>query len=170
MYEVKIVFSIYSVYTDSLCAAFYRSFPSRPFEGVDLSSIAFADVDGDNDQDVLVTDMLSNSFNVRISKLYTNDEVVYSMDVIKTGVILDLILFPNPAASGTLYLNYETSDYGEVTMKAYHMNGVLLKEKRVSAVLGQETFTIDIESFLSGNYLLELDDGKRKGVAKFIIQ
>jgi predicted nucleotidyltransferase len=41
-----------------------------PFEGVAISSIAFADVDGDNDQDVLITG-LNNSF--RISKLYTND-------------------------------------------------------------------------------------------------
>jgi len=42
-----------------------------PFEGVDDSSIAFADIDNDGDQDVLITGYTDNS--ERISKLYTND-------------------------------------------------------------------------------------------------
>ena len=41
-----------------------------PFEGVDYSSIAFADVDGDEDQDVLIT---GSGISGRIAKLYTND-------------------------------------------------------------------------------------------------
>ena len=42
-----------------------------PFEGVRFSSIAFADVDGDNDQDVLITGF--NSSSQSITKLYTNN-------------------------------------------------------------------------------------------------
>lgn len=42
-----------------------------PFEGVQASSVAFADVDGDADQDVLITGQ--NSSGLRIAKLYTND-------------------------------------------------------------------------------------------------
>ncbi|MEL6651364.1 MAG: VCBS repeat-containing protein, partial [Bacteroidota bacterium] len=42
-----------------------------PFEGVFENSIAFADVDGDTDQDVLITG--GRDDGVRISKLYTND-------------------------------------------------------------------------------------------------
>jgi hypothetical protein len=42
-----------------------------PFENVFASSIAFADVDGDGDQDVLISGF-SNSFGA-ISKLYIND-------------------------------------------------------------------------------------------------
>ena len=41
-----------------------------PFEGVYRSSIAFADIDGDNDQDVLITGI--NSSDIRIAKVYTN--------------------------------------------------------------------------------------------------
>ncbi len=47
-----------------------------PFTGVALSSIAFADVDGDNDQDVLITGLnlvQQGTPGDRISKLYTND-------------------------------------------------------------------------------------------------
>jgi len=42
-----------------------------PFEGVTESSIAFADVDNDNDQDLVITGR--NSSNQKIAKLYTND-------------------------------------------------------------------------------------------------
>ena len=42
-----------------------------PFDGVRLSSIAFADIDNDNDQDVLITG--ENNLHQRIAKLYTND-------------------------------------------------------------------------------------------------
>ncbi|MCT4664821.1 MAG: VCBS repeat-containing protein [Flavobacteriales bacterium] len=41
------------------------------FTGVYHSSVSFTDIDGDNDQDVLITG--SNNSNVRISELYTND-------------------------------------------------------------------------------------------------
>jgi predicted nucleotidyltransferase len=41
------------------------------FDGVDLSSIAFADIDGDSDQDVLITGL--NSSNAEVAKLYSNN-------------------------------------------------------------------------------------------------
>jgi predicted nucleotidyltransferase len=44
-----------------------------PFDGVDLSSISFADIDGDNDEDVLITG--TNNSNTKISKLYRNDGI-----------------------------------------------------------------------------------------------
>lgn len=43
---------------------------NTPFVGVDESSIAFADVDGDNDQDLLITGLSSAGY---VSKLYSND-------------------------------------------------------------------------------------------------
>ena len=43
-----------------------------PFDAVNRSSIAFADVDGDGDKDVLFTGAINDSFQ-SISKLYTND-------------------------------------------------------------------------------------------------
>jgi hypothetical protein len=49
----------------------FEEITGTPFEGVVLSSIAFSDIDGDNDPDVLITGR--NSSNERIAKLYTND-------------------------------------------------------------------------------------------------
>ncbi len=44
---------------------------NTPFEGVYLSSVAFADIDNDEDKDVLITGM--NAANNGIAKLYLND-------------------------------------------------------------------------------------------------
>jgi hypothetical protein len=49
----------------------YSLVSETPFDGVWLSSIAFADVDGDDDQDVMITGQ--NSSFQRIAKLYTNN-------------------------------------------------------------------------------------------------
>lgn len=49
----------------------YSEVQGTPFEGVYLSSIAFADVDGDNDQDVLISG--ENNSGFRIAKLYANN-------------------------------------------------------------------------------------------------
>lgn len=49
----------------------YTKVAGTLFDGVDDSAIAFADVDGDGDQDVLITGQ--NSSSVQIAKLYQND-------------------------------------------------------------------------------------------------
>lgn len=45
--------------------------PIPPFEGVNISSISCADIDGDNDQDVLITGL--NNSHQNIVRLYKND-------------------------------------------------------------------------------------------------
>jgi len=53
--------------------------PNTPFVGVKESDIAFADVDGDNDMDVLISG--ENSSNTAISELYLNNGAgVFSLD------------------------------------------------------------------------------------------
>ena len=49
------------------------SLKATPFPGVDFSSIAFADVNENGHQDVLITGWLGSSSSSRISKLYLND-------------------------------------------------------------------------------------------------
>ena len=62
--------SITKLYTNDGSGSF-TEVTGTPFEGVSSGSIAFSDVDGDNDQDVLITG--GNSFGQRIAKLYTNN-------------------------------------------------------------------------------------------------
>ncbi|MCD4730327.1 MAG: VCBS repeat-containing protein [Bacteroidales bacterium] len=56
------------------------------FVWVDHSSIAFADIDNDNDQDVLIAGL--NSFGQDIAKLYTNDGSGFFTEV--TGTPFDV--------------------------------------------------------------------------------
>jgi hypothetical protein len=46
---------LFLVLTQTLFAQYFTEMTGTPFEGVAESSIAFADVDGDNDQDVLIS-------------------------------------------------------------------------------------------------------------------
>jgi len=52
----------------------------------------------------------------------------------------------------------------------YNINGVLLRQQNEFTSNGQQTFAVDIESLTNGSYFIELDDGKRKTVAEFIVQ
>jgi len=51
----------------------YTLATNTPFDGVMLSDVAFSDVDGDNDQDLLITGYSSSNYN--ISKLYLNNGI-----------------------------------------------------------------------------------------------
>lgn len=106
-----------------------------PFEGVSRSYIAFADVDGINGPDVLITG--ENSSHNEVAKLYTNDgsgnfaastgnpfqgvsqgcvafgdiDGVNGLDVLITGNI------PYPDGTAKLYTNDGTGSYTELTGK-----------------------------------------------------
>ncbi|PCJ00451.1 MAG: hypothetical protein COB15_02785 [Flavobacteriales bacterium] len=62
--------SIAKLYTNDGSGIFTEVI-GTPFDGVNTGSIAFADVDGDNDQDVLITGR--NNSSTKVAKLYTND-------------------------------------------------------------------------------------------------
>lgn len=54
----------------------YTLIPNTPFENVDYSTATFIDVDGDQDQDVLISgtkDIESSNYYTNISRLYIND-------------------------------------------------------------------------------------------------
>ncbi|MBC3759099.1 VCBS repeat-containing protein, partial [Hyunsoonleella sp. SJ7] len=72
----------------------YTEVTGTPFDAVQDSSIAFADVDGDNDQDILLTGI--NSSSSRISKLYTNNGSGSFTEVVGTpfeGLVGGLTVF-----------------------------------------------------------------------------
>ena len=85
-----------------------------PFVGVAQSSIAFSDVDGDGDQDVLITGY--NSSNQPISKLYSNDGTGVFTEVAGTpfvGVAQSSIAFSDVDGDGdqdVLITGYNSSN------------------------------------------------------------
>ncbi|MCZ4409078.1 FG-GAP-like repeat-containing protein [Cryomorphaceae bacterium 1068] len=70
------------------------------YEGVGASSIAFSDVDGDGDEDVLITGL--NSSGTPISNLYTNDGGNFTLveDTPFTGVNVGSIAFSDVDGDG----------------------------------------------------------------------
>ena len=138
-----------------------------PFDGVGLSSVAFSDVDGDGDNDLLIT---GSNGPRSIAKLYTNDGSLTSTDHVNNVFEFDFTLYPNPTNSNNLNIIYDSRAYRMVNLSLYDLNGRLLSKQQKSSEIGAQTFSIDIASLPQGEYIIELHDGKRKGVAKFMVQ
>jgi gliding motility-associated-like protein len=77
---------LFLVFAKVSSAQNFAEVTGTPFTGVAQSSIAFADVDGDNDQDILITglDFDGQPPGVRIAKLYTNDGAGNFTEVLDT--------------------------------------------------------------------------------------
>ena len=146
----------------------FTEMTGTPFDGVKFGSVAFSDVNGDGQDDVLITG--ENSAGELIAKLYINNGVPSSIENLNNGISLDFMLFPNPSPPVTLFLSYHAAEISEVTIKVYNANGILQRLQKEFAITGQQTFSIDIATLSKGDYSIELDNGKRKGVAKFIVQ
>jgi hypothetical protein len=135
------------------------------FTGVDTDGLAFADVNGDGHQDVMISG--ANDLTPT-TKLYLNDGTVNTNDL---KFISNLIFtsFPNPLTGNTLYVDYTSIENDFLTLKIYDINGQLLKEQKEFAKIGDQVFSISVGSLASGTYFIELDDGIRKKVSKFLV-
>ena len=147
----------------------FSELPNVPFDDASSGSSAFADVNGDGNLDVLITGQ-SGPGNF-ISKLYINEGVESSsMEYSKTETTLSFTVFPNPSTSPMLFLSYDSAEISEVTISVYNINGVLLRQQKEMATIGQQVFPVDVESLPKGNYFIELDNGKGRGTIKFVVQ
>ena len=138
-----------------------------PFEEVWFSSIAFSDVDGDNDPDVLITGSINTG--EYISKLYLNDLMVSSTDVEIPELNTEIITYPNPTAANELKVDFNATENSFVTLKIYNLNGQLLSQQEVFIVVGSQTLSIDISDLSAGSYFVQMDNGKGIEVARFIV-
>jgi predicted nucleotidyltransferase len=139
-----------------------------PFDDVWLSSIAFSDVDGDGDPDLLITG--ENNWFERIAKLYINETVVSSIKDVASKNQVEFSLYPNPTTANNLNIRFDSRENGWVMIKIFDMNGRLLRQQKESFIVGQQNFAIDIADLVPGTYMIQLDDGKRRGVRNFLIQ
>jgi len=139
-----------------------------PFVGISNSSIAFSDVNGDKDPDLLITGQNSSIYGV--AKLYINDVMVSSTDHLSPGVQLELTPYPNPTSSNKVNLRFESKEIGYAKLSVYDINGHLLRTQKELTGIGKQTLCMDIASLPPGSYLIQLDKGKRKGVARFVVQ
>ena len=138
-----------------------------PFKSLSLGSVALADVDGDMDQDVLLTG--AGAGNVPMTKLYRNDGLVSSQNPFSLEWKAELIPYPNPIASGALNINYNSAEKGLVLLKVYDLKGRLVSEQKELVLMGRQILSIDVSLLASGNYWVELENGKHRYAAKFMV-
>lgn len=137
-----------------------------PFLGVEKGSIAFSDVDGDNDEDLLITGSNSND----IAKLYINNGVTPNDNSTSNDIQFDFLVFPNPSESNKIHLSFKSEEYGDLKIRIYDLNGRLLKNQTEIVEEGEQVITIDLRLISNGDYLIEIGNDKRKGVQLFSIQ
>jgi len=137
-----------------------------PFEQVVQSAIAFADVNGDGDQDIFITGQ--SNVGARIAKLYTND-MLTSVSSVAEALPFEFMLYPNPARVDNVNVNYASEENGSLIIRVFDLTGRLVKEKKKRLEMGEQTFSIDISSLTKGAYFIQLDDGERKGTRRLFV-
>ena len=130
---------------------------ATPFDGVHNSSIAFADIDGDNDLDVLITGDTSDLMQP-ISKLYKND--IINSDYEQVTETNDVYLFPNPANHELIISNMIAIE----TLRIYDSSGQVVKQLSVDS----KKMTVDVTNLPSGNYILELKGDNNSVTKQFV--
>jgi len=139
-----------------------------PFKGVVWGTVAFSDVDGDTDQDVFITGS-TFTFN-RISRLYLNGDISLSSKNLESELNFEFTLYPNPTKATAINIRYDSKENGLANLSIYDMEGRLLKQHQEQIGVGEQNFSINISSLTKGSYIVELNDGLRKGGQMFVVQ
>ncbi|NTW31841.1 MAG: T9SS type A sorting domain-containing protein [Bacteroidetes bacterium] len=93
-----------------------------PFDGVELGSVAFADIDNDNDQDVLVTG--NNNSDKRTAKLYRN--ISTAIGISEHTVMDQISIYSNPNNG---LVNIDLGILKNVSIKVFNVYGQLIFQK-----------------------------------------
>lgn len=142
---------------------------NTPFDPLNNGSTAFLDVDGDSDQDLLITGQ-NLSITTHISKLYFNDLKFTSSEDLLIDAGPSLTVFPNPATTGNLQVQFHSTAPSWVNVQVYDMHGRSVLQQQALAGIGQQTLAIDIATLTQGSYFVHLHDNSKSSVARFIVQ
>lgn len=120
-----------------------------PFEGVEDSSIAFADIDNDNDQDVLISGYsMGNNFG-RITNLYRNISSLVTQIPVENTVFNKISIYPNPSQG---QITIELDGLKNVSIGVYSVGGQLVYHKNN---ISDPTHQFELNAN-PGIYILEL--------------
>mgnify|MGYP005666368639 CR=1 FL=1 len=86
-----------------------------------------------------------------------------------TGDLDILTIFPNPVATD-LFVNYETPDFGDYSVRVYNALGQLVHRSSVSPPrFGQKQFSVDTSNLAQGVYFLTLEQGDNRITRSFVV-
>lgn len=153
-------------------AGVFTEVMNTPFDNVGKGSVAFADVDGDNDQDLMLTgEYFSNPDYMDVAKLYINNGVPSSVNdgAFNSAKGINMLLYPNPVVSEQLFVRYQSTQSGSVIVSVHDVRGQLISQQNEFAVTGEQNFEVNTASLTSGSYFLKLESAQETGTARFMV-
>ena len=139
-------------------------------EGVAFSSIAFADVDEDQDPDLLITGVNSFTTPNKISKLYLNNGISTSIEnKLPLTEGSEIRLFPNPSSDGIMNIEYNAKIAHPLLLSLINTEGKILFRQEEKVTSGVNNLSLDCSSFPTGLYLVKLNNDQASVCLKFLI-
>lgn len=145
----------------------FSALADNPFMPVWIGDIAFADVDGDNDLDLLISGEDDNS--VQSTRLYINGDPT-STEELDAEISIEFVTYPNPIRSGIVNVDYRAETNNEIALKIYAQDGRLVKEAYRSVSIGDNNLKINIDGLSVGLYVLEIKDDLKIGSTRFVVE
>lgn len=139
-----------------------------PFEGTENGSVAFSDVDGDGDNDLLITGLTQT--NKKIAQLYANNGLTSSRDNLLDASRVEFTLYPNPVNADNFNISIDSKRPGLVTIKVFDLSGRLLIHQKKGLVIGDQALPVNITSLTKGSYFVQLEDGRSIGIRILLVQ
>lgn len=144
----------------------FSELPGTPFEGIDQCAVGIADINGDNDYDILIS---GNAINYNlVVKLYVNDLLSFNEAATEENEDLVIVLYPNPT-SDKINVHYSSETGHPVLMNIIDLTGKLVSQKKVKSEVGDNLFSFDLSTLVKGIYFLQIEDGMKIGTRQFIV-
>jgi len=130
---------------------------------ISAEDLALGDVDGDNDQDLIMV-------GINASRLFINESVISASQDPFIDFSMSLSVYPNPVSEGKLYIDLPDLKSSILSLRVFDMLGRQMIQDKRQITFGMELLDLDISSLRAGTYLLELGDEKRRGIVKFVVE
>jgi hypothetical protein len=69
-----------------------------------------------------------------------------------------------------LHVRFNSTERNTVIVRVYDVTGRLISQQQEFVGTGEQTLVIDIATLAAGSYFIQLENGKKAGTAKFIVQ
>jgi hypothetical protein len=135
-------------------------------EDLAYGDIAFGDVDGDEDLDVMTTGV--DTAVKASTRLYINGTTTSSED--NFWVRTKLTSYPNPNSTGRLHIHYTSVGKGRIRIGISDTKGRLVSRQEHRISIDQQTLTIDISALPSGVYVVRIEEDNSVASTRFVVK
>lgn len=145
----------------------FREADRNLFEGVELSSVDFADVDNDNDLDILI--LGETEIGNRSANLYINNTITTSIEKLTNFDIFEVTIFPNLVSTNQLNININSSKNRFVRATLVNSNGYKIKVYDIEIAIGINTLATIIPYLNRGVYFFHIESDGEYRILKFMV-